>query len=127
MSRFSLTPNRSFWPWSNDSFCFWIFATSSGNEKRSDAILPYFAKAPTFISDSRVFLFTFLRSTLFRKSVNEANSELPRTATIESIAADPTFFIAESPKRIQLPSIENPALDLFMSGGKTGIFSVLHS
>ncbi len=63
-----------------------------------------------------------------QKSEKLVNNLSLRALKILSIAALPTFFIADRPKRIfEFSSIVKSSPDLLMSGGITFIPSLLHS
>jgi len=94
--------------------------------------LPKLSRAPALIKLSNVFLLTTRKLTRLAKSSNDLNSPCAvLSLVITSMAALPTFLIAESPKRIPLfPfifSMLKPVAELLTSGGRTGIFILAHS
>src|SRR3990167_5017596 len=67
-----------------------------------DAQSPNWPKGPALIKLSTVFLLTLLKSTFLAKSVIDLKfPPLSRAVRIESMAAVPTFFMADKAKRLR--------------------------
>ena len=119
--------NKPNCPFDSLSFESAISFTISGYTPKIVAQFANCIKAPDLARLSIVFLFTFLKSTFMRKSLKPVRGPTERASMMESIAALPTFLIADRPNRILLPSMVKSLSDLLMSGGSTGISILLHS
>ena len=91
-------------------------------------VIPRESKAPAFIRFSSTFLFTFLVSTLLRKSsMDRKGPFLSLVSRIDSMAAEPTPLTASSPNLMELPITLNSLPLRFMSGGRICMDIFLHS
>ena len=83
-------------------------------------VSPKLSKAPALISDSTRRLLQTPISTLAMKSPKSANRPLAvRVRMIESTTLAPTLRIAESPKRMSVPTGAKSDCDSLTSGGRT--------
>ncbi len=78
--------------------------------------------APALMRDSKVRLFTTLSSRRFRKSPRLLKGPpRSRSSRMAKAAPSPTFFTAESPKRISSPTTLKSKPERLMSGGRTSM------